>query len=342
MERCTPLISLIIPVFNVRPYLKQCLESVIGQTYTNLEILIIDDGSTDGSGYICDEYALKDARIKVFHNSNQGLSAARNYGLDHKSHLSEYVAFLDSDDWLDPVAIQTLFEAAYQNQADIVCCRFYYEFISSSIPNINLSQPLVMANNQALKSYICESKIGSISWNKLYRTGLFASVRFPQARIYEDVATIYKTIIAASKLVVVPDILVHYRMRKNSLSQLRTLKALEDRWNANRERFEALSIIAPDNECYQNLVGECINDIGYMWRWYYGFSISERIDANTCLDEMQAFSSRHFDEVLFTRSYSKYQRFSALVSRSRNPILMRVLYWVTRTLKLTQNNKFPL
>lgn len=99
-QHITPMITLIIPVHNVQSYLKKCLNSVVSQTYTNLNIIIIDDGSTDGSGKICDTFADKYPNITVFHAENKGLSAARNYGLDHINPETEYVAFLDSDDWM--------------------------------------------------------------------------------------------------------------------------------------------------------------------------------------------------------------------------------------------------
>lgn len=108
----TSLVSLIIPVYNVRLYLKKCLISVVDQTYKNLNVIIIDDGSTDGSGKICDAYADKYSNVTVFHTENKGLSAARNYGLDHINPETEYIAFLDSDDWMEKDAIQKLYDAA--------------------------------------------------------------------------------------------------------------------------------------------------------------------------------------------------------------------------------------
>lgn len=117
-----PLICLIIPVYNVRPYIKKCLDSVVNQTYKNLNIMIIDDGSTDGSGKICDTFADKYSNITVFHTVNRGLSAARNYGLDHINPETEYIAFIDSDDWMEKDAIQKLYNAASKHNADMVAC----------------------------------------------------------------------------------------------------------------------------------------------------------------------------------------------------------------------------
>lgn len=214
MTTTTHLISVIIPVYNVKHYLRQCLDSVVSQTYRNIEILIIDDGSSDGSGIICDDYALKDARVKVFHTDNLGLSAARNYGLDHKSEASEYVVFLDSDDWMEPQAIQILFNSADKYQADIVSCSFYIEYLNCQLTSSQPELKMVLEGEQSLNSFISEFYIGNAAWNKLYKAELFKSLRYPQGRLYEDVSTTYKTVLAAERVVVLPDLLIHYRIRK--------------------------------------------------------------------------------------------------------------------------------
>ena len=123
MKECSkPLVSIIVPVYQVVDYVGVCVESLLRQTYKNLEILLVDDGSTDGSGEICDEYANRDNRIRVIHQENQGLSAARNTGLDQA--LGEYVAFVDSDDAVLPDFIETLYDLADRYQADIVACAY--------------------------------------------------------------------------------------------------------------------------------------------------------------------------------------------------------------------------
>lgn len=122
----SPLISVIIPVYNVEKYLHRCLDSVIEQTYKNLEVILIDDGSTDHSGEICDDYAAKDVRIHVIHQENQGVSAARNKGLD--TAKGEYIAFVDSDDYILPEMYAKMLECIIENNVDFCVCQWQYEY----------------------------------------------------------------------------------------------------------------------------------------------------------------------------------------------------------------------
>lgn len=124
------MISIIVPVYNVEKYVRKCLDSVVNQAYKDLEILIVDDGSTDGSGKICDEYK-KDDRVKVFHTENRGLSAARNYGID-RAH-GEWIGFVDSDDWIEPDMYEVLLKSALETDADIVECGVYTEYSNKAI-----------------------------------------------------------------------------------------------------------------------------------------------------------------------------------------------------------------
>ena len=127
----TPLISIIIPVYKVEPYLRKCLDSVVQQTYRNLEIILVDDGSPDSCGAICDEYATKDERITVIHQENKGLSAARNAGLDIAT--GDYIQFVDSDDWIEPDALATVLSIAEDHHVDIVCFGFNKHLPSGEI-----------------------------------------------------------------------------------------------------------------------------------------------------------------------------------------------------------------
>ena len=124
-----PLISVIVPVYNVENYLPRCLDSIINQTYTNLEILLVDDGATDNSGKLCDEYAQKDNRIRVFHKENGGVSSARNMGLDNAT--GEYIAFVDSDDYIDKCMYEIMLNSSVQNNADIVVCGYLSQSIKT-------------------------------------------------------------------------------------------------------------------------------------------------------------------------------------------------------------------
>lgn len=221
------LISIIIPVYNVEPYLCQCLDSVIGQTYKNLEILIIDDGSTDGSGKICDEYAERDERIKVFHTENRGLSAARNVGLDKAN--GKYIVFIDSDDWFELVAIERSVEAASISKVDIVCFLPIREYKNSSKADIiDPRKPIVFSDKEIIKEYCTNSGLGVACWNKLYDTDLLQYVRYPEGRYYEDRATTYQLLLLADRVECIPYVLIQYRARKDNITSHHDYKNIDD------------------------------------------------------------------------------------------------------------------
>lgn len=180
-----PLVSVIVPVYNVETYLRQCLDSIIGQTYSQLEIILVDDGSTDSSGAICDEYARLDSRIHVIHKANGGLSSARNAGLDIA--LGEYISFVDSDDWLELEMYQELVSIMEErNHLDLV--KFGY-IDTSKTPKSKDS--LKLREYTSLRGYM-KSKVGVTVWNALYRHRAIRSLRFIEGMYCEDIYYSYK------------------------------------------------------------------------------------------------------------------------------------------------------
>lgn len=181
-----PKISIIIPVYNVKSYLNKCVESVLAQTYKSLEVIVVDDGSTDGSGEICDLFASRDDRVKVYHQANQGLSMARNKGLDHAT--GDWIAFLDSDDFIEPEMYENLLELANKYNVDLCSCnsRSFYE---NSLPmNSNdTGEERVYTYNEVISDLIKDSKIRFEVWNKLWRRSLIDDVRFKAGQVCEDV-----------------------------------------------------------------------------------------------------------------------------------------------------------
>lgn len=316
------LISVVIPVYNVDKYLRQCLDSVIGQTYGNLEILVVDDGSTDKSAIICDEYAAKDNRIRVFHTANHGLSAARNYALDKAA--GDYIAFLDSDDWLEPDAYTILLREALNTGADIVHFRFYQEFVNSTRKSVGSENRFVVEGNELLRALLLEKKVSDDVWDKFYKASLFKTVRYPEGRIFEDKATTYRLVRKSKKLVYLPDCLIHYRNRNNSLSNIHSMKSLVDYWLAYRERFEILGPVS--QEYFQITLAEAVSAISRMWRWFDGCSEEDKRKAEPWLVEMQQFVKKYGSNVLHNPAFSKHVRLTCLYARSRNPVCFKVLY----------------
>ena len=213
------LISVIVPVFNVEKYLNKCLSSVVCQTHKNLEIILIDDGSTDSSGKLCDEWALKDSRIKVVHKQNGGLSSARNEGLNIAT--GNFIAFVDSDDHIEPDMIETLLKNLRANDSDICICSFVMEdeqgeIVSDCKPLISQTSP----GKEALK-WLSEPRQDRycVAWNKLYKKELFDEIRFPLGLIHEDQWIAHYVFFNAKKITCIPDVLYHYLIRSNSIMQ---------------------------------------------------------------------------------------------------------------------------
>lgn len=230
-----PLISVIVPVYQVAPYLKHCIESIINQTYHNLEILLVDDGSTDGSGEICDEYADKDSRIKVIHQENRGLSEARNRGID--TAKGKYVSFVDSDDWIDERFIKTMYEISVETGCDIVQCGLW-NAINDCLCGDRWEgrYTIYSARSFNIASYTLLSWKCNVACNKLYKVELFDEIRYPAGKIHEDEFTTYKLIWKAESIAVINTKLYFYRRRTDSImSRPYSLKRL-DAGEAYRER----------------------------------------------------------------------------------------------------------
>lgn len=229
------LISVVIPVYNVGLYLERCLNSVVYQTYTNLEIVLIDDGSTDESGLICDEWAQKDNRIRVIHKKNGGLSDARNYGI--KEAHGDYLMFVDSDDAIALSMIQILYDVANRSRADIVFCDYgieeqiIYRKCNGNIEIVELDKM------EALQGLYNEKHIKMvIACGKLYKRHLFNNNAFEVGRIHEDEWIMHKLLDESRKIIYVDIPLYFYFQREGSISNdkksiknLDYLYALEDR-----------------------------------------------------------------------------------------------------------------
>lgn len=205
------LISVIVPVYNTEKYLKRCIESIINQTYKNIEIILIDDGSTDSSSQICDEYAAIDNRIKVIHKENGGQGSARNLALDNMT--GKYVGFVDSDDWIDTQMYEILYGNIMKFGADISCCRHH----EKDIFDIKNDAVEVFSQPETMRLHLYHHEgFGQSPWDKLYKKELFDGIRFPEMRAYEDCATIYQVLAKANKVVFQNVNLYHYEIRENS------------------------------------------------------------------------------------------------------------------------------
>ena len=215
------MLSIIVPVYNVREYLEACLDSILHQTYRNLEIIIVDDGSRDGSSEICDRYAHKDSRITVIHQSNQGLSGARNTGLDHIH--GEWVAFVDSDDVMDLRMYETMLWYVDKYSSDMVVCgvQSFRAADGEKIIEGKLraaESPVVCTEKEYWKNYDRGgSMIFDVVWNKLCKSSLWKDIRFPKGKYCEDVFVMHHIVSRCRKTCLIPDIFCWYRLRSSSI-----------------------------------------------------------------------------------------------------------------------------
>lgn len=208
---------MIIPVYNVEKYLAKCIDSVIAQTYTELEILLIDDGSTDSSGEICDSYSSRDKRIRVIHQQNKGLAEVRNIGI--REAKGEWIQFVDSDDWIDPETVGTCLEYARKYDAEIVCFGFMKDYGGGrrTFLREKSRSPFLMTKSEALSRIFFQTCVSTSSCDKFFRASVLSSIEYPRNKLWEDAYTMYKIIAKAERILSTGDSFYHYCMRGESI-----------------------------------------------------------------------------------------------------------------------------
>lgn len=237
-------ISVIVPVYRVERYLDKCIQSIVDQTYSNLEIILIDDGSPDRCPQICEEWSLRDSRIKVIHQENMGLSAARNAGI--AAAQGKFLYFVDSDDWIDPTLCEKVMQAFSENEVNIVA--FDGNKITESgkiLGNIENFNEGILTTEDSLKALL-QGHINNYVWNKIYKRSVFRDVWFPVGRAFEDMATTYKLFINADKIYYMNARLYYYLQRNNSITATIDSQKLCDMFVARQECYLNLKDLCPD------------------------------------------------------------------------------------------------
>lgn len=214
----SPLISIITPVYNVEHYLSQCIESIMAQTFEEWELILVDDGSTDGSGRICDTYAQMDKRIRVIHKANSGQADSRNIALDAAN--GKFIGFVDADDWIDKDMYATLYRAMKEFGADIAMCGYYRSYTDREDASCNSGKTEVYSHDRALKLILEDKDIKSFLWDKLFRKELITEL-MPVSFVYEDYATVLKWFDNAQRVAFFQSPKYHYRLRKGSTDHCR-------------------------------------------------------------------------------------------------------------------------
>lgn len=241
-------ISVIIPVYNITLFLEQCVQSVCNQTYSNLEIILINDGSTDNSNLLCDAWAKKEKRIRVYHKENGGLSDARNYGLLHAS--GDYIYYLDGDDWIAPNTLELLLKAAIEKRADFVQGGYYYAYPDYLLQRKENLEIIPFKKEEAMKELLLDERIKNFAWGNLIRRDLALKVPFIKGKYFEDSYWKYQVIELAECYIYHPYPGYYYRQRSEGISgvfsqkNMDLLEGIEQRLIYISEHYPNLYLLA--------------------------------------------------------------------------------------------------
>jgi len=288
------LISIIIPVYNVELYLEKCLNSVINQSYKNIEIILINDGSTDNSGKICDEFKEKDNRIKVLHKENEGQAIARNKGIDLSN--GEYIMFIDSDDFIELNMVEILYNNLINSKSDIVCCARIIEKNQKS-RLVNNKGTFFMDSKQGIERLIFQEQVDSSPCDKIYKKELFKTLRFPEGVVYEDLGLIYKLFDKADKIMHIEDALYHYNIHENSTMTTNIKKF-------NKKSLDELKIKEEMKEFISNKYPELKNKIEAL---YY----------MTLIDILIKCYESNYDEKIYKKLNDEVLKNSKIISKNK-------------------------
>lgn len=232
-------VSIIVPVYQVEKYIRQCIDSILAQTFTDFELILVDDGSKDRSGQICDEYVRMDNRVRVIHKENGGLSDARNRGMDQA--VGSYFLFVDSDDYIASTMVECLYEKVVKEKADIAVCNYLYYFENDREKNFSTNvKPEIFSGTEIFYNRKNERNYGiwTVAWNKIYKTETIGNVRFRLGKYHEDefwANDIYQMNI---KVVTIPECLYYYRQHDESTMKQKSIQKNFDVIEALQERID--------------------------------------------------------------------------------------------------------
>lgn len=279
----TPKISIIVPVYNMEKYLRQCVDSILAQTFTDFELLLVNDGSKDSSAAICDAYASADSRVKVIHKENSGQADSRNIAIGMAK--APLIGFIDSDDWIDPDMYETLYHAMVENDADISMCGHYLSYLNHEIPSCQGGQIKVYDGYQALQMIIDDKEIKSYLVDKLYKKEMITEL-LPKSYYYEDYATLFKWFVGASRVAICNAAKYHYRQRQGSTDHDSDPRKKYHFFLAEQERYNYLTAnnIFPEQHRMfaAKLVRAGLREIKHIVR-----NCSESVYASDCVDAIK-------------------------------------------------------
>lgn len=320
------MISIIVPVYKVEDYLCRCVDSLLAQTHQDIEVILVDDASPDRCGEICDDYAKRDARVKVFHIDHQGQSRARNFGL--KAAKGEYIAFVDSDDWVEANMYEVLLKGLIAADADVCVCGFCIERESGAEPWHPVEG--LLEGEHVLEAML-DRQLQNYVWNKLYRRELLWEDPFPVGKVYEDILFMHQLMCRAQKAALLPSILYHYRIRSESVTNHETAKTLTDAAECALSAWRFLRENAPG--VYERKKEEVLylpaRWIAKVWWSWLGFTREERKKSLPLIREMLAFTKENLPLTGFP-SWVGRIRLATFFMHSDSAVSFALLYGMTQ------------
>jgi glycosyltransferase involved in cell wall biosynthesis len=318
-------ISVIVPVYNVEPYLRRCLDSIIRQSYRNLEIILVNDGSPDNCGVICDEYAAKDERFKVIHKPNGGVASARNTGLAIAT--GDWVGWVDSDDWIEAGMFETMLKSAESHSADIVICSREESYPDHCF-RMGWQQPELLDKKQAIALLVEDDLIQSYLWDKLWRRELFQDITIPQLEVFEDMAVMYRLFMRAERVVCLPNELYHYEHHETGLTTKLSLESRINFFQVNRERFENLGQDFP--QLAEGLLRVLAVAAIQIWTAYYDTPKDKRKSCSADIDKMARFNREHYKAMLENARLGLAGKLALRLTPYAHPWAFVLARWVSR------------
>ena len=332
-----PLITVIIPVYNTSEYLAQCVRSVCTQTLRDIAVVLIDDGSTDGSGALCNRFAEEDPRVKVFHTENRGHYLARNIGLEEaRRNGSSHIGFVDSDDWVDPGMFGALLDRALETGADITECGWRVEYPDRS--DEWLPAEGVFGTRDALYE-LFRGKAHDYFWNKLWKVSCFDGFSFPAAQAYTDMIITYRLVARAGSVAGVGKAYYHDRQTDRSIVYQHDMRLLT-MWTSNLEKYEYIrtvmsSRLEPDR--YAIIEGDqllkCVTSAAKNWAWWNGNPKEEREKHRGEPGRMAAFLREHVPPA-GRRGWSPRIRAFCLAGRFPGRLTLALAWQVNRLARM--------
>ena len=330
-------ISVIVRVYKVEPYLRRCVDSILSQTYQDLDVILVDDGSPDACGMICDEYAAADSRVRVIHKQNGGLSSSRNAGM--RIAKGEYIAFVDSDDWIEPDMYETMIYAAREKNADMVSIGHYIDFTDHT--DLSGTPDALIYGEDILTEFIKGTFGGCLAWNKLYKKEFFDDVEFPDGQNFEDFATIYKVTFNMNCAVSLSQPKYHYIQRGNSIVRNRSLKNVRDFWRSHNDWFNDLSNRSSGTESSDKkelLYTDSAKAISFSWRFMFPLLKEDKQAAKAFAKEVSDFARNNFKRFNI-RTLGISVLLPVILAQYNNTLSMAVAYYISTVYKAFASSK---